>query len=277
MEESMKKFMAKSAKRHDKNSVLIKEIRSSTDAAIQNQRASIKALEIQIGQMSKVLQEKGSGSLPCLTETNPRDHIKSISTTIKTDTTLIRRIEGARYVILDNQNRMQTFKPNQSTIPFPSRLTDDCYDEMNVLDSATYGIFKEERRMEDQGGRSMNEDPLPQKKKDPGSFTLPCYINNVCFQKALADLRASVSVMPLTTFTNLCLGDLAPTKLTVELGDRTIKYPKGVAENVLVGIGKFVFLVDFIVLDMPKDVKVPLILGRPFLSTAHAKINVFER
>ncbi|GKC26248.1 putative reverse transcriptase domain-containing protein [Tanacetum coccineum] len=57
----------------------------------------------------------------------------------------------------------------------------------------------------------------------------------------------------------------------------TVKYPKGIAENVLVGIGKFVFPVDFIILDMPEDVKVPLILGRPFLSTAHAKIDVFKR
>ncbi|GJT76926.1 hypothetical protein Tco_1043651 [Tanacetum coccineum] len=131
--------------------------------------------------------------------------------------------------------------------------------------------------MEDQVRRSVNEDPLPQKEKDPWSFTLPCYINNVCFEKALADLGASVNVMPLTTFTNLGLRDLAPTKLTIKLADRTIKYPKGVAENVLVGIGKFVFPVDFIVLDMPEDVKVPLIPGRPFLSTAHAKIDVFER
>ncbi|GJR73348.1 anticodon-binding aminoacyl-tRNA synthetase, class 1a [Tanacetum coccineum] len=69
----------------------------------------------------------------------------------------------------------------------------------------------------------------------------------------------------------------AATKLTVELADRTIKYPKGVAENVLVGIGKFVFPIDFIVLVMPEDVKVPFILGRPFLSTTHAKIDVFEK
>ncbi|GKF34241.1 hypothetical protein Tco_0107441 [Tanacetum coccineum] len=136
---------------------------------------------------------------------------------------------------------MQTFKPNQSTIPFPSRLTDDCYDVMNVLDSATYEIFEEGRRMEDQVERSLNEDPLPQKEKDLGSLTLPCYINNVCFEIALADLGASVSVMPLTTFTNLGLGDLALTKLTVKLADRIIKYPKVVAENVLVGIGKLVF------------------------------------
>ncbi|GJT82915.1 homeodomain-like protein [Tanacetum coccineum] len=59
--------------------------------------------------------------------------------------------------------------------------------------------------------------------------------------------------------------------------DRTMKHPKGIAKNVLVGIGKFVFPVDFIILDMPEDINVPLILGRPFLSTAHAKIDVFKR
>ncbi|GJW50761.1 hypothetical protein Tco_0092112 [Tanacetum coccineum] len=92
-----------------------------------------------------------------------------------------------------------------------------------------------------------------------------------------ADLGASVSVMPLSTYLSLGLGELAHTKLTIELADRTVKYPKGIAENVLVGIGKFVFLVDFIILDMPEDVKVPLILERPFLSTTHAKIDVFNR
>ncbi|GKC72671.1 putative reverse transcriptase domain-containing protein, partial [Tanacetum coccineum] len=76
---------------------------------------------------------------------------------------------------------------------------------------------------------------------------------------------------------NLGLGELAHAKLTVELADRTVKYPKGIAENVQVGIGKFVFPVDFIILDMPKDIKVPLILGRPYLSTAHAKIDVYKR
>nr|GEW19825.1 hypothetical protein [Tanacetum cinerariifolium] len=89
--------------------------------------------------------------------------------------------------------------------------------------------------------------------------------------------RASISVMPLSTYLNLGLGDLDHTKLTVELADRTMKYPKGIAENVLVGIGKFVFPVDFIILDMPEDIKVPLILERLFLSTARAKIDVFKR
>ncbi|GKE98873.1 putative reverse transcriptase domain-containing protein [Tanacetum coccineum] len=88
---------------------------------------------------------------------------------------------------------------------------------------------------------------------------------------------ATVNVMPLLTYLNLGLGELAHTKLTVELADRIVKYPKGIAENVLVRIGKFTFPVDFIILDMPKDIKVPLILERPFLSTARAKIDVYKR
>ncbi|GJU58806.1 hypothetical protein Tco_1236572, partial [Tanacetum coccineum] len=117
---------------------------------------------------------------------------------------------------------------------------------------------------------------IPKKEKDPGSFTLPCFINNVCFNNALANLGASVSVMPLSTYLNLGLGELAHTKLTVELTDIPVKYLEGIVENMLVGIGKFVFLVDFIVLDMPEDIKVPLILGRPFLSIAHAKIDIIR-
>ncbi|GJX35700.1 putative reverse transcriptase domain-containing protein [Tanacetum coccineum] len=124
---------------------------------------------------------------------------------------------------------------------------------------------------------SQIDESIPQKEKDPESFTLPCFINNVCFDNALINTGASVSVMPLLTYFNLGLGELARTKLTVELADRTVKYPKGIAENVLVRIGKFTFLVDFIILDMLEDVKVPLILERPFLSIARAKIDVYKR
>ncbi|GJR28255.1 RNA-directed DNA polymerase [Tanacetum coccineum] len=83
--------------------------------------------------------------------------------------------------------------------------------------------------------------------------------------------------MPFPTYTNLGLGDLIHTRLTIELADRTIKHPRGIAENVLVRTGKFVFPIDFIILDIPEDDDVPLILGRSFLSTAQAKIDVFKK
>ncbi|GJR48155.1 hypothetical protein Tco_1316258 [Tanacetum coccineum] len=152
------------------------------------------------------------------------------------------------------------------TVPFLSRLDNNyCKEEGNYGPKFTEAY-----------GASHINNAIPQKEKDPGSFTLPCFINDFYFDNALVDLGASVSVMPLSTYLNLGLGELAHTRLTVELADRTVKYPKGIAENVLVGIGKFTFLIDFIILDMPEDIKVPLILGRPFLSTAHAKIDVVD-
>ncbi|GJV76266.1 retrovirus-related pol polyprotein from transposon TNT 1-94 [Tanacetum coccineum] len=168
------------------------------------------------------------------------------------------------------KNSKLFFEPRQATIPFPSCLYDDCFDEENVSyglkDLDAYSI-----------GATLYNDALPQNENDLGSFTLPCYINNVYFEKSLDDLGVSVSVMTFLTYNNLRLCELAHTKLIVELAYRTVKHPKGIVENVLVEIGKFVFFVDFIILDMPKDVKVPLILGRTFLSTAHAKIDVFKR
>ncbi|GJW14156.1 retrovirus-related pol polyprotein from transposon TNT 1-94 [Tanacetum coccineum] len=262
--------MSESAKRHEENSNLIKEIQASTNTSIRNQGALIKTLKIQIGQMSKVLQERGFESLPSSTETNPRDHVKLISTNVETDMTPIRHIGSSQYAVSAQQNNKLMFESRRMTIPFQSCLNNYYCDEKK----GSYGPqFLEANSYE----ASHIDNSISQKEKDTGSFTLPCYINNVCFDNALADLGASVSVMPLSTYLNLGLGELAHTKLTDELADRTVKYPKGIDENVLVGIGKFVFLIDFIILDMPEDVKVPLILGRPFLSTPHVKIDVFKR
>ncbi|GKC05641.1 mitochondrial proton/calcium exchanger protein-like protein isoform X1 [Tanacetum coccineum] len=266
---TLSKFLSKSAKRHEENSDLIKQFRASTDVAIRNQGASIKTLEVQIGKISKVLQERGFGSLPSSTEANPRDHVKAISSTDEVDLKPIRRMGSPQYAVSAPRNRRLMFELRQMTIPFPSRLNDYYCDE----EKGSYGPqFLKANLLE----ASHINNFIPRKEKDLRSFTLPCYINNVCFDNALANLGASVSVMPLSTYLNLGLGELAHTKLTVELTDRTLKYPKGITKNMLVGIGKFFFPVDFIILDMPEDIKVPLILRRLFLSTAHAKIDVFK-
>ncbi|GJY39497.1 putative reverse transcriptase domain-containing protein [Tanacetum coccineum] len=269
MEDTLSKFMSESAKRHEENSNLIKEIRALIDAAIRNQGASIKTLEIQIKQISKVLQERGFGSLPSSTEVNPRDQVKSISTTIEADSYPIRRIRSSQYAISTGQNRTLMYVTRQMMIPFPSRLNGYYCEEKK----GSYGPKFSEAYSE----ASHINNSIPRKEKDPGSFTLSCFINNVYFDNTLVNLRANISVMPLSTYLNLGLGKLAHTKLTVELADRTVKYPKGIAENVLVSIGKFIFPVDFTILDMPEDIKVPLILERPFLSTACAKIDVYKR
>ncbi|GJV86892.1 hypothetical protein Tco_1530830 [Tanacetum coccineum] len=186
MEDTLSKFMSESAKRHEENSNLIKEIRASTDAAIRNQGASIKTLEIQIGQMSKVLQERGFGSLPSSTEANPRDQVKSISTTIEADSYPIRRIGSSQYAVSTGQNRTLMYETRQTTIPFPSRLNGYYYEEKK----GSYGPQFSEAYSE----ASHINNSIPRKEKDPGSFTLPCFINNVCFDNALVDLGASISL-----------------------------------------------------------------------------------
>nr|GFA79122.1 reverse transcriptase domain-containing protein [Tanacetum cinerariifolium] len=92
----------------------------------------------------------------------------------------------------------------------------------------------------------------------------------------LADLGASINLMPLSIWKKLRLPTLNDTKMVLELADRTISKPTGVAENVFVKVGKFYFPVDFVVLDFIADPRVPLILKRPFLHKARALIDVYE-
>nr|GEX73691.1 reverse transcriptase domain-containing protein [Tanacetum cinerariifolium] len=118
---------------------------------------------------------------------------------------------------------------------------------------------------------------LPEKLGDPGRFLIPCDFSEFDNCLALTDLGASINLMPLSIWKKLKLPTLNDTKMVLELADRTISKPTGVAENIFVKVDKFYFLANFVVLDFIADPCVPLILGRPFLSTAHAIINVHER
>nr|GFA00795.1 reverse transcriptase domain-containing protein [Tanacetum cinerariifolium] len=117
---------------------------------------------------------------------------------------------------------------------------------------------------------------LPEKLGDPGRFLIPCNFLEFDNCLALADLGASINLMSLSIWKKLKLPTLNDTKMVLELADRTISKPTSVAENVFVKVGKFYFPTDFVVLDFIADPRVPLILGRPFLSTAHALIDVYE-
>nr|GFA83850.1 reverse transcriptase domain-containing protein [Tanacetum cinerariifolium] len=118
---------------------------------------------------------------------------------------------------------------------------------------------------------------LPEKLGDPGRFLIPCDFSKFDNCLALANLGASINLMPLSIWKKLKLPTLNDTKMVLELADRTISRPTGVAENFFVKVGKFYFPADFVVLDFIADPRVPLILRRPFLSTAHVIINVHER
>ncbi|GJY11232.1 reverse transcriptase domain-containing protein [Tanacetum coccineum] len=117
---------------------------------------------------------------------------------------------------------------------------------------------------------------LPQKERDPGSFTLPCLIGPMAVKNALADLGASINLMRHSLFRRLGISKLKPTTMSIQLADRSIKYPVGVYEYLLAKVSKFIFPVDFVVLEMDKDELVLIILGRPFLAMARAMIDTDE-
>ena len=142
-------------------------------------------------------------------------------------------------------------------------------------------ILSQKRRLADFETVNLTEEcsailqrKLPQKLKDPGSFTIPCTIGNAIFERALCDLGASINLMPLSIFKRLGLGEARPTTVTLQLADRSLKHLRGIIEDVLVKVDKFIFPAYFIVLDMEEDKEIPIILGRPFLATGRAMIDV---
>ncbi|GJV34230.1 zinc knuckle CX2CX4HX4C containing protein [Tanacetum coccineum] len=118
---------------------------------------------------------------------------------------------------------------------------------------------------------------LPPKEQDPGSFILPCSIGKLDFKNALADLGASISIMPFSMYKRLGIGKLEPINMLIKMADNTKCAPKGIVENLLIKTNKFIFLVDFVTLDMVEDIRMPIILRRPLLATAHAEVDIFRK
>jgi len=118
---------------------------------------------------------------------------------------------------------------------------------------------------------------VPLKLQDHGSFSIPCCIGGMQIEGALCDLGASVSLMPLSLCKRLELLNLKPTTTLIQLADRTLRRPTGVLEDIPIQVGKFIIPCDFIVMDMDESPQIPIILGRSFLATAEAVINVQVR
>nr|GEU72473.1 reverse transcriptase domain-containing protein [Tanacetum cinerariifolium] len=116
---------------------------------------------------------------------------------------------------------------------------------------------------------------LPEKLGDPGKFLIPCDFLGMDECLALADLDASINIMPLSVWNKLSLPELTPTLMTLKLANRSISRPIGVAEDVFVKVGKFHFPADFVVVDFDSDPRIPLILRRSFLKIGRALIDVY--
>ncbi|GKC99097.1 reverse transcriptase domain-containing protein [Tanacetum coccineum] len=117
---------------------------------------------------------------------------------------------------------------------------------------------------------------VPEKLEDPGKFLIPCALQELDRTNALADSRASINLLPHSIYKKLGLEALTPTRMTLELANRSITHPMGIAEDVVVRVDGFTFLADFVVVNFEPDPRVPIILGRPFLRTAKALIDLYE-
>ncbi|GJW71902.1 reverse transcriptase domain-containing protein [Tanacetum coccineum] len=116
-----------------------------------------------------------------------------------------------------------------------------------------------------------------QKLEDPGKFLIPCALQELNRTNALADSRASINLLPHSIYKeNFELEALTPTRMTLELANRSITHPMGIAEDVVVRVDGFTFLADFVVVNFEPNPRVPIILGRPFLRTAKALIDLYE-
>ena len=168
------------------------------------------------------------------------------------------------------------FKKIKINIPFSEALTQIPHYAKFMKD-----ILSKKRKIIDEGLVSLTttcsaviQKSLLEKMQDLGSFTIPCKIGDFEMGKALCDFGSSINFMPLSMVKRLSLGELTPTAMTLEMADKTLAHPVGILEDVLIKVGKFIFLVDFVVIDIEEDKPVPLLLGRPFLATGATLINV---
>ena len=171
---------------------------------------------------------------------------------------------------------LKTFQKLEISMPFTEVVT-----RMPLYAKFMKEILSKKRRIAEEGVVNLTatccaviKKNLPEKMKDPGSFTIPCVIGEFEFQKALCDSGSSINLMPLSVARKFSLGELTHTTVTLQMADRIMAKPEGVIKDVLVKVGKFIFPVDFIILDMEEDSQVPLLLGRPFLATGAALIDM---
>nr|GEU42578.1 reverse transcriptase domain-containing protein [Tanacetum cinerariifolium] len=165
------------------------------------------------------------------------------------------------YILEPDVPRIQP-KP---TIPYPSRLNDQ----------KLHKFFKLAKVPLNENCSAMLLKKLSEKLRDPGKFLIPCNFPRIDVCHALADLGTSINLMPLSIWKKLLLLELTPTRMTLELVDRSITRPKGVVEDVFVKVGKFYFPTNFVVVDFEADPSVPLIPGRYFFRTDRALIDVY--
>nr|GEY11511.1 DNA-directed DNA polymerase [Tanacetum cinerariifolium] len=247
----------------------------------------------------------GSGTLSGNTITNPKQDLKGITTrcgvayqgpTIPGLSKVAKQVtEVSETVVAPVSAPMPNLKPS---IPYPSRRDNKRrHDQANEQIEKFYEIFKDmsfkisftdalilmpkfastlKALIGNEHCSAVILNKLPRKLRDPGKFLILCEFPEMDECLALADLGASINLMPLSVWKGLSLPELTPTCMTLELADRSVSKPIGIAKDVSVKVGVFHFPTDFVVVDFEPDPLVPLILGRCFLKTGRALIDVHK-
>nr|GEU29114.1 reverse transcriptase domain-containing protein [Tanacetum cinerariifolium] len=209
----------------------------------------------------------GSRSLPSSTVANPKGELKAITT--------------QSGIFLDGPS-VPTPPPFINSELHINITLADALILMPNYQKMLKALISNKKKLQELANTPLNENcsavilkKLPEKLGDPGKFLISCGFSELkC--KALADLGASINLMPLSVWKKLGLPELISTRMTLELANRAICTPARIARDVFVLVGKFTFIADFVIVDYESDPRVPLILGRPFLRTARALIDVHE-
>ena len=277
----------------------VEDVLSKTVSAQENSMASIRSMETQIGrlvkQMSQLTQtvEGKIGQFSANTTINPKEQCNNITTegdekTREENGEMVKvekekgknKEEGDNCEIVEIAKEIfhRNIKKEKEGL-FSDNLLPKNYfagwpEKKTYFDEVRRKICCFKNKYGEKEARSSFSKTLPKKFRDPGSFTISVSIGNLFVYNALLDLGSSVNLMPLSMLRQIGNLEVKPTKMQLQLPDRTVKYPYGVVEDVLMQIDKFIFPVDFVILDMKEDEDVPLILGRPLMKTAKVIVDV---
>ncbi|GKA94429.1 homeodomain-like protein, partial [Tanacetum coccineum] len=257
LKDTFKHYLKESCKRQDVLNEWMKKFMINTEMNFKDNDSSIKRLEENINHLVQLISTHNLANKECTTKP------ASEKPTLKVETFA---------------EKVKRHIPNENS------EGETIYNTSVNIEYIQQKLVSHEIEIEEVSMVKLNvrcsvvlQNELQPKEKYPRSFILPYAIGTTTLSNALADLGASISIMPFSLFKRLGLGNPRQINMVIEMADRSMQSPMEIVKNVLVKINKFIFPVDFIILDIIEDNKVPIILGRPMLATAHARIDVFGK
>ncbi|GJW37155.1 reverse transcriptase domain-containing protein [Tanacetum coccineum] len=264
---------------------------------LQNQMANVTSLLTSLcDNFKNSASTSNPGTLPSQTVTNPRQQINAITTRsgktlekpstplVPTPDVSISQNEPKQNPETSTEKVQNPNLANTAHVP-PPREEDSIFMEipkpkaketvsLDPNPNSYPSKLPYPERMKVRGhDKSSAQYSRPEKLEDPGKFLIPCALQELDRTSALADSGASINLLPHSIYKKLGLEALTPTRMTLELANRSITHPMGIAEDVVVRVDGFTFLADFVVVNFEPDPRVPIILGRPFLRTTKALID----